>query len=189
MFDHHTCFPVRLRPTTREIRASMTNPFDFSDYDTSRDRGSTDSTSSWPAADPFGSASADPFASQPSAFAPTAAAEPFAAAQSQRPGGTIAQGKPPVLCLSVAAVAAAAGLILAITAGSFTAFAFLAWVLAGWVAFVLLARYTVLDTAQRAKPVYAGSKWAPRSYWVVVALAGAGIVASAWHIAEWAGRL
>ncbi|MFW2238779.1 hypothetical protein ACVH9Z_12620 [Rhodococcus opacus] len=167
----------------------MTNPFDFSDYDTSPDRGSTDSTSSWPAADQFGSAPADPFASQPSAFASTPAAEPFAATQSQRPGGTIAQGKPPVLWLAVAAMAAAAGLILAITAGSFTAFAFLAWVLAGWVAFVLLARYTVLDTAQRAKPVYARSKVAQRGYWVVVALAGAGIVASAWHIAEWAGRL
>jgi hypothetical protein len=189
MFDHHTCFPVRLRPTAREIRASMTSPFDFSDYDTSRDRGSTDSTSSWPAANQFGSASADPFASQPSAFAPTAAAEPFAAAQSQRPGGAIAQGKPPVIWLALAAVAAAAGLILAITAGSFTAVAFLAWVLAGGFAFVFLSRFTVLDTAQRAKPVYARSKAAQRGYWVVVALAGAGIVASAWHIAEWAGRL
>ncbi|WP_237735119.1 hypothetical protein [Rhodococcus sp. JVH1] len=167
----------------------MTNPFDFSDYDTSRDRGSTDSASSWPAANQFGSASADPFAYQPSAFAPTAAAEPFAAAQSQRPGGAIAQGKPPVIWLALAAVAAAAGLILAITAGSFTAVAFLAWGLAGGFAFVFLSRFTVLDTAQRAKPVYARSKAAQRGYWVVVALAGAGIVASAWHIAEWAGRL
>ncbi|MEN0138621.1 MAG: hypothetical protein AAGC80_25935 [Rhodococcus sp. (in: high G+C Gram-positive bacteria)] len=167
----------------------MTNPFDFSDYETSRDRVSSEPSSSWPAADQFGSATVDPFASQPSVFAPTASAEPFAATRSQRPNSTIAQGKPPVVWLALAAVSAVAGLGLAVTLGSITGLAALAWVLAGGCAFGLLARFTVLDTAQRALPVYARSKVAQRGYWVVVVLAVAGIVASAWHIAEWAGRL
>ncbi|WP_231868867.1 hypothetical protein [Rhodococcus opacus] len=149
----------------------------------------TDTSSSWPAADQFGSAAADPFASQPSAFASTTAAEPFAAAQSARPSGAIAQGEPPIPWLVLAALAAAAGLVLAVTLGSITGLAVVAWVLAGGCAFGLLARFTVLDTAQRALPVYARSKVAQRGYWVVVVLALAGIVASAWHIAEWAGRL
>ena len=84
---------------------------------------------------------------------------------------------------------AAAGLVLAIVLGSLTTLAVLAWVLAGPVAFALLARFTVRDTVQRAMPVYSRSKGAQRGYWVVVVLALAGIVASAWHIAEWAGRL
>jgi hypothetical protein len=167
----------------------MTNPFDFSDYETSRDRPSTDAASSWPAAGQFGSVSADPFGSQPTAFAPTAAAEPFAAAPSPRPRVTIAQGEPPVVLLVLAGLVAAAGLVLAIVLGSLTTLAVLAWVLAGPVAFALLARFTVRDTVQRAMPVYSRSKGAQRGYWVVVVLALAGIVASAWHIAEWAGRL
>lgn len=103
--------------------------------------------------------------------------------------GDSAVGGPPfawlVVALALAAVAAAAVLVY----GATPEVAFGSWAAAGPLAIGLLAVYALLDTRQRARPVYAAPSWTAGLYWAVVVVAGAGIGLSSWRIAEWAGRL
>ncbi len=92
---------------------------------------------------------------------------------------------------AAALVTALAGVVLAIVAllGGAVGFAVAGWLLSGPTAALLLAKHMIADTTERALPVYQPSKAAQTLYRVAVGLAAAGIVASAWVIAEWAGRL
>ncbi|MFD5809078.1 hypothetical protein [Rhodococcus aetherivorans] len=175
--------------------SSSTNPFDFSEYSSSRDDAdnpwSGGSQSPWPPPEPFGSVAA-PFAGPGGSTPGFGGAPADAFAVEQRPLVTaISQGRPPRAWLIGGGVVALLGLTaVALTlSGGSTVFAFIGWLLAGPAAFYLLAQHTVADMQQRARPVYAGSKAVQGTYWTVVVLGFVGIAVGAWQIAEWAGRL
>lgn len=166
------------------------NPFDFSGYASSPPPsggpgGPVQPT--WGAPDP-----------QTQAGAPQAGAHPWGApapaptAENAFAGVSTAQeiivAKPPVLWVSLAAAAAVIGLVVAVVSGGGSALAIVAWVLAGPVAIGLLAVHTLIDTNRRASAVYSEPGWLKPAYWGVLAVAGVGILLSAWLIADWIGR-
>ncbi|MDC3728831.1 hypothetical protein JRB27_24215 [Rhodococcus sp. Rp3] len=171
---------------------SPSDPFDFSEYSSSRDGIDTPSTTpsgpAWGSAPTFGS-HPDPFG--PGASSPAfASTDVFASEQPVRSSG-FSQGKTPVGRVVAACAVAVVGLVLAIIAlalGS-VGFAVAGWALAGPIAALLLATYMIADTKQRALPVYQPSKAAQVIYWVTVACAAAGVLLGAWQIADWFGRL
>ncbi len=172
--------------------SSARDPFDFSEYASSRSGGDKQ----WPS----GSAAAGPLFSpftappQPAAAAssPETATpgDPFAA-PAPRSTVVLAQGKPPVRWLAFAGLAAVAGIAFAVFSlgGASVLFAFVGWVLAGLLAFGLLAMFSVSDTRRRAMSAYAESRSVVNVYRVVVAVAIVGVGLGAWSIADWAGRL
>lgn len=105
--------------------------------------------------------------------------------------GTFTQGKTPAGWVAGAFMAALVGLVLAIVAllGGSVAFAWAGWGLAVFLAAPLLAAHLSADTKERARPVYQPSKLSHTAYWMTLVLAAAGIILSAWEIAEWVGRL
>lgn len=172
---------------------STPDPFDFSEYSTSRDGTDTSPPDSggpvWGNTPTFGGG----FTTSPDPFGPgTTSATPdaFASAAPAR-SPSFAQGRTPAGWAAAALVTALAGVVLAIVAllGGAVGFAVAGWLLSGPTAALLLAKHMIADTTERALPVYQPSKAAQTLYRVAVGLAAAGIVASAWVIAEWAGRL
>lgn len=172
------------------------NPFDFSEYTDPR-HGS--GGSSYPGSNGPVGAGPDPWAgAAATGFGPPTFGPPKQPEQGRQqhvfggnpqPADTIVLGRPPVVWLAVAGVVALVGAVLAIVAGGSAAFAVVAWLLAGPAAIGVLAVYTVLDTQQRALPVYAQPTWTRAAYGGVLAVAAVGILISAWFIADWIGRL
>lgn len=68
-------------------------------------------------------------------------------------------------------------------------FAFAGWALSGPAAALVLAKYMITDTKERALPVYQPSKPSQVVYWTAVGFAALGVLVSAWQIADWFGRL
>jgi hypothetical protein len=97
-------------------------------------------------------------------------------------------GAPPRAWLLAALVAGLVAAVVALTLGASVLYAVGAWLLAGPVAIGLLAVFTQQDVRQRSLPIYAAPHWLPALYWSAVAVAGVGVLAGAWSIAEWAGR-
>lgn len=172
--------------------SSAHDPFDFSDYASSRSGGDKQS--------PFGSAAAGPLFSPfmgptdptpPASSSETVLPGDAFAVPAPRPTAAVAQGKPPVQWLAYAGLAAVIGIALTVVSvsGGSVLFAFVGWALAGLLAFGMLAMFTTLDTRKRAMSVYAKSRLAERAYGVAVAVAAVGVVLGAWSIADWAGRL
>jgi hypothetical protein len=100
----------------------------------------------------------------------------------------------PIAWLVAAGAAVVAGLALAVgplTAPDRFPFAlvFAAWVLCGPLAIMLLAGFTVADAAAQARTLVVPSPGLRVCYWVVFVAALAGIVLSAWSIAQFVGRL
>jgi hypothetical protein len=134
-------------------------------------------------------------------FAPASAITPAASVAGGQPdrfgmdtpppaaAGADVLGQPPVLWLVLGLVAAALGAAAAAVLGTSSTIAFGAWAASGPLAIGLLAVFALLDTRQRARPVYNSPVWAPVLYWSVIAVAALGIGLSAWRIAEWAGQL
>ncbi|MDQ2722797.1 MAG: hypothetical protein M3Y19_05760 [Actinomycetota bacterium] len=116
-------------------------------------------------------------------------ADPFADDTMSRVPPSVAQVRPPVLWLALGAAVAVVGMVLALVLGTHIFIAVISWVLAGPVAIGLLATFTIVDTGQRARPLYSFPSWLPWAYRGVLVLAVLGVAAGAWRIAEWAGRL
>lgn len=102
--------------------------------------------------------------------------------------GTDPVGTPPWAWLLAALVVGLVAVVIALTLGASVLYAVGAWLLAGPVAIGLLAVFTQQDVRRRSLPIYAAPHWLPALYWSAVAVAGVGVLASAWNIAEWAGR-
>lgn len=163
------------------------SPFDFSEYSSSRtpsDDAEGFEPSTW---GPHDAGNPSPFgAPDPASYGGGPAAGVFAEAPV---ADEITVAKPPVLWLALAAAAALASLLVAGIALSAPSLALVGWALAGPIAIGLLAVFTLVDTGRRAAAVYAEPTWAKPAYWGVLAVAGVGILLSAWRIAEWIGRL
>lgn len=82
----------------------------------------------------------------------------------------------------VAAVAAG-------VAGAAVPVALVSWVLAGPLAIGLLAVFVTRDARAQTRPVYVRPDWIGALYGVTIVIAAAGILLSAWRIADWVGRL
>ena len=104
-------------------------------------------------------------------------------------GGQLEHGKPPVVWLLGGGVAAVAGGVLAILLGETHSWAIIAWFLCGPVAIGLLSAFTSFDTRQRARPIYSQESWVKPVYVACLVLSGVAVVASAYRIADWFGRL
>lgn len=104
------------------------------------------------------------------------------------PSASIRVATAPVALLGVAGGLSALGAALALVPGT-VVWGFLGWFLSGPLALTVLSTFTSRDTARRARDVYSAPTWVPVAYWVVVALAVAGLVIGALRIAFWAGRL
>lgn len=89
----------------------------------------------------------------------------------------------------VAFLTALVGLAGAIIFGAIGWLALCAWLLSGLVTLSLLATFTSIDNGRRASLFYSVSTFALVLYWATLAVAFAGIIISAWHIADWIGRL
>lgn len=173
---------------------SSSDPFDFSEYSSSRDGADNPpSDSPWagiqPAADPFGTPN-DPFSGFGGASNAPAGNGFATPHQLARPSG-VEQGRTPLAWVLGAFLVTLVGIgatLLTFALGP-VAWAVLGWLLAGPVAALLLAQHMVADTRERTRPTYDGSSFLHGTYWVSVALAAVGIVLGAWQIAEWAGRL
>lgn len=172
---------------------SSSDPFDFSEYSSSRDGTDTPpSDSPWSAGPPAGGGFGipnDPFSGFATQGVPTG--DSFATLQQPaRPSG-LEQGRTPlgwVLGAFVVVLVGVGATLLAVALGP-VAWAFLGWSMAGPVAALLLAQHMVADTKERTLPTYDASRFLQGTYWLSVALAAVGIVLGAWQIAEWAGRL
>src|SRR5690606_33726660 len=124
------------------------------------------------------------FGSVPDPFASPASASPFTsdAFASEQPSraSLLAQGKTPVGWSAAACVVAFAGAMLAIVAvltGS-VAYAFVGWALSGPAAALVLAKYMITDTKERALPVYQPSNPSQVVYWTAVGFAALGVLVS-----------
>ena len=137
----------------------------------------------------FGSPAPGPFGQVPQFGVAAPDADPFADDTMSRVPPSVQQVRPPVLWLVLGAVVAVVGMVLALLLGTHIPIAVTAWVLAGPVAIGLLATFTIVDTGQRARPLYSFPSWLPWAYRGVLVLAVLGVAAGAWRIAEWAGRL
>lgn len=97
-------------------------------------------------------------------------------------------GTPPLAWLLAALAVGLVAAGIALVLGGSILYATVAWALAGPVAIGLLAVFTQQDVRRRSLPIYAAPQWVSTLYWAVVAVAGVGVLTSAWHIAEWVGR-
>lgn len=102
----------------------------------------------------------------------------------------------PVRWLGAALVVAVAALVVVVvafvttgTSGGRILPMSIGWVLAGPAAIGLLAVHARADAADQAVRIVAPPTWARTLYWIVLAVAFAGIGISAVSIAQWAGRL
>lgn len=172
--------------------SSAQDPFDFSEYASSRSGGDKQWPSDSAAAGPLFS----PFMGPPQPATPASSSEtalpgdPFAV-PAPRSTAALAQGKPPVQLLALAGLAAVIGIaltVVSVSSGS-VVLGVLGWASAGLLAFGLLTWFTTLDTQRRAMAVYAKSGAAVVVYWGVVAVSIMGVVLGAWSIADWFGRL
>lgn len=84
------------------------------------------------------------------------------------------------------ALAGLAGAILFAPGGSLGIYT---WLLSGPIAFVLLVVFTVIDNGRRASLFYRVSWVAQVLYWATLVVAFAGVIVSAWHFADWIGRI
>jgi hypothetical protein len=111
-------------------------------------------------------------------------------APAPRPQFADAVGSPPFGWLIAAlAVAVAAGTASLLVAGASIVIAAVCWAAAGPLAVGLVAHYSVADTRQQARVVYTRGAWATPLYWTTVVIVLAAVIACAWRIADWAGRL
>jgi hypothetical protein len=165
----------------------MFDPFDFSDFGSSRPNGQNGQSTLQPSRpesklttgfDPFGQSSARP--AQP--------VDAFGVTTHGLGQQDLAVGRPPLGLFGLAIVLAVAGALIAgVWGGAFVAAA-VGWSLAGPVAIGVLAFYTLVDTRRRTDAVYSAPSWTGAAYWVVVAACLSGIAIGAWHLALWAGR-
>ena len=153
------------------------NPRDFSEFRTGPSLGSQGA----PGGVPFG----EP-AYVPAGESALGAAGPWSAGETE-PGLVVA--RPPLWILAAAAALAAVALALALVGGERPSLALLAWVLAGPAGFTALSVFTTVDTRQRSRSVYAAPAWLRTGYWTCVVLLLVALLASAFRIAEWVGRL
>lgn len=101
----------------------------------------------------------------------------------------LVQVGPPFEWLAIAGAVALVGGTVALLWGAAPALAFVAWALAGPAAVLLLAVFSLRDVRRQAAPVYTAPPWASAAYWGVVVLVAAAVVASAWQIGQWSGRV
>jgi hypothetical protein len=140
-----------------------------------------------PATPPGGTAAGTPGGWSPVPGPPQA--DPGGAPFEQRGFGGELVGRPPVGWLVGALVLGVAAAAIALTLGASFWVAMGAWLVAGPVAIGLLAVFGQRDIRQRARPIYHAPSWVPLLYWSTLVAAAAGVGASAWRLAEWAGRL
>lgn len=181
--------------------ANSSNPFDFSDFQSSGPHSQPQGTQDRGGGFGFPSTGGQDSGFDP--FAAPAGARPFEPSGSD--SGSVdgfgqrsaVVGVPfddesastPVLWCALAGVAALAGIALAVLGTGSTKLAFVGWAVAGPLAIGLLAAHTLFDTKQRAKPFYSQPGWAAPVYWVVLAVAFVGVGLCSWSIADWAARL
>lgn len=183
--------------------ASSPDPFDFSDYSrpetdsgTRRHPDSTDFTS-YPGS--FDQEPGNHRAFAPSDFAPSQFAQsgsspqnlsngpgPFGSAVGMAPTRAVT---PPVVWLSAAGFVALVGVVLALCSFGSGTLAVIAWIISGIVAIGVLAAFTVRDTRARASAFYSQPVWIPWVVRAVLVISCAGVLISAWNIADWIGRL
>lgn len=101
----------------------------------------------------------------------------------------VAMTSTPIGWLIAAALVALVGLILALASFGSGPIAVAAWVVSGLTAIGVLAVFTVRDTKARAGAFYSQPVWVPWTVRVVFVLSCAGVLISAWNIADWIGRL
>lgn len=159
--------------------SSGQSPFDFSQYNGSQTQDQTPTVTERSDGGPQGnvdwSSGVSGFGSSPAAL------------DSVSPDhGVVAA---PVLWLYSAFAAAVVSLGVASLLGTLPAAAISAWVLGGPIAIALVAAFTLNDTKSRTFPLYSASQMVPWLYRFTVAASLAAVAASAWGIANWAGRL
>lgn len=104
------------------------------------------------------------------------------------PGEPMTTGHPPLVLLAVAAAMGALGLLLGLIVGA-SQLAIIGWVLAGPVAFTVVAVFSLRDTAVRARGLYLQSGATLPLHVLAILLAFAGVAVCAVQFALWVGRL
>lgn len=117
---------------------------------------------------------------EPSPFSVQGAAGATAVAPALR-----ASGPPMPILYGAAGASALALVLLAINRSIGSAAA--AWLLAGPIAIGLYGLFLTRDTTSRARAGYGYPSWLGLATVATLALAGIGIIASAWFVALWAG--
>lgn len=97
--------------------------------------------------------------------------------------------RPPLVWLLISLLLALAGLAGAILVAPGGSLGIYTWLLSGPVAFALLVVFTVIDNSRRASLFYRVSSVAQLLYWATLVVAFAGVIVSAWHVADWVGRI
>lgn len=106
-----------------------------------------------------------------------------------QPAARLVPVGPPFEWLAVSGGVALVGGAVALLWGAAPAMAFVAWALAGPAAVLLLAVFSVRDVRRQAAPVYTAPPWTSAVYWLVVLVVAVAVVASAWQIGQWSGRV
>jgi hypothetical protein len=183
--------------------ASSPDPFDFSDYSRpetdSRTRREPDSADFTRFSGAFDQDPGNHRGFAPSELAPSEFAQSGLSPQysSSGPGpfgsdvgpATVRAVTPPVVWLSAAGFVAVVGVVIALCSFASGTLAVVAWTLSGIVAIGVLAAFTVRDTRARASAFYSQPVWIPWVVRAVLVISCAGVLISAWNIADWIGRL
>ncbi len=126
-----------------------------------------------------------PFGSTPVSAAPS----PFRAGSAGVAAATgLTVHRPPVLILAAGVLLAVAGALGAWLSGAVPVAA-VGWLLAGPVAFGLLALYQHRDAVAQSRGVYTRDPWVAPAFYAGVALCFVAVCVCAIRIALWAGRL
>lgn len=96
-------------------------------------------------------------------------------------------GRTPLFLLGIACGVAVLGVVLAYVATG--PLLLLGWLLAGPIAFGVLAWFVNRDTRQRAFPVYGESALYGPLYWGSIVVAAVAVLASALPLAQWVAKL
>lgn len=97
--------------------------------------------------------------------------------------------RPPLLWLLLSLVTALIGLAGSIIFAPSGPPAIFTWFLSGPISFLLIVVFTVIDNSRRTSLFYSVNSFAVALYWITLALALAGVILSAWHLADWIGRI
>jgi len=160
--------------------------WDFSEFNHAR--GSDAAAPSPAPADPVSSAAFDSQGFGAYASAPVAV-DGFGGPASASSTPSLSTARPPFGMLLLAVGTSLLAIIASLLIGQGSALTLVGWLLAGPLAFGLLATFSAKDAKARAMPVYVEPTWASAAYWSAVVVTFVGVVLAAVHVASWVGHL